>query len=213
MKPAIVILAICLVTGNSAQGKIDSCNSDWGASCQGMILSICPLGDFESIRDGCGSGGDYIWVRVIDEEGEGVPGIPSTDYWLQAADPEEELCLCASPITADSVTDSSGRTTFSGPILGGGCAVGGGLTMSVQGKIIIDMPACTSVKIVDIVIVSPDINADCRVDLSDLALFGLGYNKSDGEAGYDPCCDFNHDGQCTLSDFAYFAEHYQHTCF
>lgn len=74
-------------------------------------------------------------------------------------------------------------------------------------------PACTEVSVRDIVIVSPDLTADCRVNLSDLAVFGLSYNKSSGDPDFNTCCDYNDDGSCTLSDFAYMGEHYQHECF
>lgn len=176
-----------------------------------MRVSICPQGDFEYISDGCGSGDDYIWVIVRDGSGVGVPGIPTTDYWLQAADPDEELCLCASQVTADSVTNSEGRTTISGPISGGGCALHG-LTLWVKGKVVMEYPACTDPQVMYIVLVSPDLNADCAVNLSDLGIFGLSYNLSWADPGYDPCCDYNHDNHCNLSDFAFIGEHYQHGC-
>jgi hypothetical protein len=64
-----------------------------------------------------------------------------------------------------------------------------------------------------IIIVSVDLTADCQVNLSDLGVFGLSYNKNLGDPGYNTCCDYNDDDKCNLSDFAYMGEHYLHTCF
>jgi len=48
------------------------------------------------------------------------------------------------------------------------------------------------------------------ISLADFQLFGLSYNGSEGMEGYNGCCDFNDDGSCTQTDFAFFAEHYLH---
>ena len=191
------------------------CGGGWGwgnVNCSIPRINVCPQGDMEPIRKGCGSDNDYIWVEVIDESGYPHPGIPVTDFWLQAADPAEQLCLCAGSLLADSVTSSLGRTTFSGPIAAGGCALNG-LYLVVQGNSILEWPACMERAVRDIIIVSPDLTADCRINLSDLGVFGQSYNKNLGEPGYNTCCDYNDDDKCNLSDFAWLAEHYLHQCF
>lgn len=33
-----------------------------------------------------------------------------------------------------------------------------------------------------------------------------------GETGFSGCCDYNDDGTCDLSDFAFFGQHYTHQC-
>lgn len=213
IKAILIVWSLVLAFPAHAGSRIDGCLSDWGVSCQGMRVSICPQGDFESISDGCGTGNDYIWVRLYDKEGDPVAGVPVTDYWLQAADPAEELCLCANPIAADSLTNSMGRTTISGRIAGGGCAATGGLYLTVQGVTMWELPACMLPHLEDIIIVSPDLTADCRINLSDFTLFGFSYNKELGEPGYNPCCDFNDDDACNLSDFSFLGEHYYHACF
>jgi hypothetical protein len=161
----------------------------------------------------CGGDADYIWVVVLDAGSNGIEGIPWTDYWFNACDPAQELCLCASPIVADSLTNSAGRTTFSGRLRAGGCVLTDGLWFSVQGKQIVLAPACTDLVCLDIVVVSPDITADCAVNLSDFTALGLSYNKDLGDPGYDPCCDFNDDDKCNLSDFTFLGAHYYHECF
>ena len=214
-KGKVLLFSLLLVFATSAlAGDVDNCLSDWGVSCTGMRVSICPQGDFEFIREGCGGDSDYIWVNVVDSGGVGIAGIPWSDYWIQACNPEEELCLCCNPIVADSLTNENGNTTISGRIAGGGCVINDGLYLAIQGKIVVTIESgCTVVKCVIIIIVSVDLTADCQVNLSDLGVFGLSYNKNLGDPGFNTCCDYNDDDKCNLSDFAYMGEHYLHECF
>jgi hypothetical protein len=212
-KGKVLLFSLLLVFATSAYaGDVDECRSEWGISCS-LRVSICPQGDFEFIRDGCGTGTDYIWVIVRDSAGNGISGVPWSDYWLQAFDVSEELCLCANPIVADSLTNSNGETTISGRIAGGGCVVTFGLYLAIQGKIVVDWSACIVIHVEIFIIVSVDLTADCQVNLSDLGVFGLSYNKQLGDPGYNTCCDYNDDDKCNLSDFAFMGEHYLHTCF
>ena len=188
--------------------EVDECKSDCGVSCSGMRVSISPAGDFETISEGCGGNSSYIYVYARDASGNGISGIPRTDYWLNACDPAQELCLCDSGVVADSLTDQDGYTTISGHIIGGGCVLDDGIYISIQGKVLLDEPACTDPICLDIQIVSPDLNADCIVNLSDMAVLGLSYNKGEGEPGYNSCCDYNDDMHCNLSDFGLFGFHY-----
>jgi hypothetical protein len=218
-KGKVLLFSLLLVFATSLYaGDVDECESIAGTSCA-LRVSICPQGDFEFIRNGCGGDADYIFVEVKDAAGVGIEGIPWTDYWMNACDVAQELCLCASPIAADSLTNSAGRTTFSGRMAAGGCILTGGMYVACQGKTFLDVATCTTPICIDIVIVSPDINGDCDVNLSDLSFFGETYNLSIGEtnpdtgAPYNPCCDYNDDDTCNLSDFSFLGEHYQHTCF
>jgi hypothetical protein len=212
-KGKVLLFSLLLVFATSLYaGDVDECESDAGTSCA-LRVSVCPAGDFEFIRNGCGGDADYIWVEVKDAAGVGIANIPWTDYWMNACDAAQELCLCASPIAADSLTNSAGRTTFSDRMAAGGCILTGGMYVSCQGKTFLDVATCTAPICIDIVIVSPDINADCLVNLSDLSFFGQSYNKSLGAPEYDPCCDYNDDDTCNLSDFSFLGEHYQHACF
>jgi hypothetical protein len=178
-----------------------------------MRVSICPAADFEFIYDGCGTGADFWYVYALDALGAGIEGIPWTDYWLLACDAGETLCLCSSPFAADALTDEFGYTEFSGRIGGGGCILNG-LVLTIQGKTIVTAASsCVDPQCEAVTIVSPDLTADCQVNLSDLGVFGLSYNKNLGDPGYDTCCDYNDDNKCNLSDFAFVGEHYLHVCF
>ena len=212
-KGKVLLFSLLLVFATSlSAGDVDECQSDAGTSCA-LRVSICPAGDFEFIRNGCGGDADYIWVEVKDASGVGIAGVPWTDFWMNAIDAGQELCLCASPIGADSLTNSAGRTTFSGRMSGGGCVLTDGLFVACQGKTFMDLGTCLIPVELDIVIVSPDINGDCAVNLSDLSFFGQSYNKQLGDTGFDPCCDYNDDDWCNLSDFSFMGEHYLHECF
>jgi len=213
-KGKVLLFSLLLVFATSLHaGDVDPCLSDVGVSCVGMRVSICPAGDFEFISNGCGTGTDYIWVNVLDSSSNGIAGIPWTDYWMNACDAGQELCLCASPITADSLTNSLGNTTFSGRMAGGGCVLTQGLYVAIQGKTLVDEPECIVATCIDVVIVSPDINADCLVNLSDLSFLAASYNTAVGDVDFNPCCDYNDDDLCNLGDFSFMGEHYQHECF
>jgi hypothetical protein len=214
MKVPVITVLLLLASAVAARaGDICPCENDLYVSCAGMRISVCPAGDFEFIRNGCGADADYIEVYIRDCTHTGIPGIPPTDFWTNACEVQYEMCVCVQHFVADSLTGSNGRTTFSGRISAGGCIPSGGIWVSCQGKKILDDPLCLEPECIDVVIVSPDINADCQVTLSDLSFFGQSYNKQEGDVGYDTCCDFNDDGWCDLSDFSFLGEHYQHGCF
>lgn len=193
-------------------------NSRAGVSCAGMRLSICPRRDFELIRNGCGGDADYIWIEARDLADNPIPFIPETDYWFNACNSATPLFICPQPMTADSMTGLNGRTTFSTHLSAGGCALTGGIWISIQGYVIKDparpwLPLC-----IPVVIKSPDITGagglpDGVVNLSDLIPFGSSYNTSPGQPNFNACCDFNDDDLVNLGDFAYFGQHYQHGCF
>ena len=99
-------------------GDIEECGHELNTSCA-LRISICPAGDFEDIRNGCGGANDYIEVVIYDSGGQPLAGIPPTDFWMGACDVEYELAACASIFAADSMTGPNGRTTFSGQIRAG----------------------------------------------------------------------------------------------
>jgi hypothetical protein len=215
---SFVIAAMFMIASPARACDADDCRSLVGLSCPGMQISVCPAGDFEMIKKGCDGTGDYIWVEIRECGNNPVPGIPATDFWINACDQARQLALCAMPIIADSITGTNGRTTFSGILKAGGCVPSGGIWIAVQGKVIKGpYPSCTGNICLPIVVKSPDLTGaggkpDGFVNLSDLVPFGTSYNKNQGQAGYNECCNYNDDYKCNLSDFAYFGTHYQHSC-
>jgi hypothetical protein len=221
MRVILVLLAVFMIAfavGANALDPDTFCYSTAGVSCQNMKVTICPRGDFEQIRNGCGGTDDYIWVVVRDCARNPVPGIPWTDYWMNACNAAQTLSLCVEAISADSLTGTNGRTTFSGIFRAGGCVLTGGLYIAVQGMVLKGpYPSCTGNICLPVVVKGPDLTGasgkpDGVVNLSDLIPYGTSYNKNLGQGGYNACCDFNDDDKCNLSDFAYFGQHYQHSC-
>jgi hypothetical protein len=218
-KGKVLLFSLLMVFATSLfAGDVDDCRSSVEMSCDTMRVSICPAGDFQTFETGCidGSPDGHVIVYVRDASGVGIPDVPWTDYWFDVCDLGERLNLCASPLVADSLTNSLGRTTFSGTISGGGCVLTGGIQVSCQGKtfLIETSPGvCTTPICIEMMIVSPDYNNDLLVDIIDLSFFGPSYNKPPSDPAYDDCCDYNHDGECDLTDFSFFGAHYLHECF
>lgn len=224
-KGKVVAFALILMFATSVfAGDVDECFSLAGTSdgtTDGALLkvSICPQGDFEYLRAAAGGSAAYVWIIAKDAGDNPIAGIPWTDYWLNACNLSTQLCLCASAVVADSMTNDLGRTTFSGRIAGGGCALTQGIWWAIQGKQIKgNKPTCDAPLCLNIIVKSPDLtgaggNADCVVNVSDLIPFGTSYNKALGAPGYNACCDMNDDNACNVSDFAFFGTHYQHECF
>jgi len=220
-KGKVVAFALMLAIATSVYaGDVSDCRSTATVvGCTLMKMSICPAGDFEYFRDACGTGiTAYIEVTALDEFGNPIPGIPWSDYWMNACDPAKQLFLCANPFVADSLTGSNGRTTFSNRVAAGGCTLTQGIWWAIQGKPLKGpYPTCTSNVCLNVIIKSPDLTgtgglADGIVNLSDLVTFTPSYNKSLGAVGYNACCDYNDDNACNLSDFSLFGKHYQHKC-
>jgi len=212
-KVLLFSLLLVLFATSLYAGDVDDCESEVYLSNPGLRVSICPAGDFEFIYQGGGGTSDYIRVIARDASGAGIPGIPWTDYWLNACDPGQELCLCAGAVVADSLTNEHGETTISGRIAGGGCILSGGVYVAIQGRVILEQPDCIDPICLDMQIVSPDITADCAVNLSDFTQFGSTYGKVAGDTGYNGCADYNDDDVVNLSDLAAFGGHYTHECF
>ena len=245
-KGKVVALALMLMMATCVYaGSVDDCRSNAGmmtwdgilppVPCILMQISICPAGDFEYIRTGCtpASTNDYIWIEARDLTNLPIPGIPWTDYWLNAcsSDPTKQLCLCASPIVADSLTGANGKTSFSGRIAGGGCNIpvgslgSQGIWIAIQGKTIQNKPCppntgplCLNINIKSPDLVGgPNFTPDCKVTVADLVPFSKSYNTQWGVPpppgkAFNACCDYNDDTKCNLSDFGFLGLHYTHKC-
>jgi hypothetical protein len=239
-KGKVVALALMLMVATCVYaGSVDDCMSNAGVSawlgdpldppipCPIMQISICPQADFEYIRNACLGTNDFIWIEARDIANLPIKGIPWTDYWLNACstDLTKQLCLCASPIVADSLTGVDGKTSFSGRIAGGGCNLSDGIWIAIQGKTISAKPCppTPGPLCLDIIIKSPDLvggvgqTPDCKVTVSDLVPFSKSYNTQLGVTppvgkAFNACCDYNDDTKCNLSDFAFLGAHYTHKC-
>lgn len=212
MKLLAIATAVILILPSTgfAGDMCDNCSL--GSTSCSLRVSACPQGDFERIADGCGGDNDFIELIIRGSEWEPIVGIPPTDFWMDACDAGQALYLCPGAFVADAPTDSLGRTTFSGRIAAGGCLLTGGLYFAYHGVTQMDPETGAFPICLDIVIVSPDLNADGAVNLSDLSFFGQSYNHQWGDPEYNPCCDYNDDDWCNLSDFSYLGTHYQHEC-
>lgn len=230
-KGKVVAFALMLLVATSVYaGDVDPCTSTAGITCSAMKVNICPFGDFGLIRDGCtGVGTQYMWIVAKDAGSNPIPGIPWTDYWLNSCNTSLGLFLCASPIAADSLTGTDGRTSFQGRIAAGGCNIPAGslssqgIYIAIQGKPVLSKPNCLVALCLPIDILSADLtgaggHADGVVNLSDIVVFGTTYNcvypgpYPPGKA-FNACCDYSHDGTTVnLSDFGFFGTHYLHKC-
>lgn len=214
VKGKVLLFSLLLIFATSIYaGEVDNCNSEvyYSTGCTSMYLLVCPAGDFTPVSEGCGGTGDYIRVEVKDGTDAGIPGIPWTDYWLDACTTGQELYLCAGAVTADSLTNANGETTISDPIAAGGCILTGGVYLAVQ-NIPIEGSACAGPICLSMIVKSPDLTKDGHVDLSDFGVFGDAFGTSTGDVDYDPCCDYTDDGNVNLSDLGYFGDHWQHEC-
>jgi NHL repeat-containing protein len=100
---------------------------------------------------------------------------------------EAALCFCSGQPhpSVSAKTNSSGIATFR--ILGGGSIV----TTSAPVRVFLNGTLAKTVGVV-----SPDYNADCKVDLTDLQKHSLALSRGT----YSFVSDFNGDGKCDLTD-------------
>ncbi len=104
-------------------------------------------------------------------------------------------CLCATPTTVTSLTNIMGVVTFL-PQLGGCCTAPGLVTYTDASGVVVGTSDGVN---------SPDMSGDCRVNLSDVAMFSGVFFGS-----YSRCADFNVDGVLNLSDIGVLALHLGH---
>jgi len=130
-----------------------------------------------------------ITVTLVAKYATGVPAawIPRQAIVLWASG----LCVCPGGNFADEATNIDGRTTFHGTLAGGGFA--SGLQVYVDGVRVGDVPLRIN---------SPDLNADCAVDGSDLSALAVHLGSRAGEPRYTLAADFNEDGSVDASDLS-----------
>lgn len=213
-KSVLVCAMIVLLSAGVAHATISLTFSSWGitTSTASLQVSNCPAGDFETIMAG-GSGTGSIWVIILDTSSIPVSGIPRTDiYWQPCPGSPGTLCWCSPRNQMDAPTNAAGWAQATGTLCVGGCALNGiecrVFDSTIPAWVVLANPPCVP----NVQFKSPDLNADCMVNLSDLVPFGNSYNKNLGQPGYNACCDYNDDNRVNLSDFAFFSAHYQHRC-
>jgi hypothetical protein len=197
----LVLLAI-VVTG-PASGELDSLpDYDFSVAWRSyegpefLTLMITPAGTgqfFSQARlpDGTIADGT-INLRLVDWGGVPVNGYPLEDIWLQ--DLSSPLKFCGIfELWPDLDTDINGETLWFNRPRGGGYTVGN-LQVYVNGNPLLGPPLPLQIN-------SPDINADLRVNLSDLTPFTEDYFGT-----YHFRSDLHHDGVINLSDVTILAE-------
>lgn len=165
-------------------------------STHGGVLLACPNGDGPTLEDI----GSIISITVRSKcpewpEPRPIPGIPATDFWLWS----DGMVLCGGSASsnADGPTDANGQTTMSGPVASGGSALA--IHVIAMGILLGELPTLS--------IVSPDIDGNLQVDVTDLSMFALSYTGV-----YDPRADMDGNGLLDLLDLSLFAAHWQHVC-
>lgn len=169
----------------------------------GGTLLVCPAGDGPTLA----SIGATIGVRLVDNAGTPIPGVPAADFWISPPGDFRLAPLCGGwqSCPADHATDANGETTISGSVAAG-ALVGDDLFVTVQGLQLRAAPSCYTP--LPLVLVSPDIDRDLTVDVSDLARFGTMYPPN----AYDARADMNGDSVIDVTDFSRFAGHMGHAC-
>jgi hypothetical protein len=164
------------------------------ATSEGGQVLILPDGSGPSLE----SSGATIFVQLWACPGEPVPavGVPAQDMWLEAIGPGA-LALCAPGALADGPTDENGVATFSQALAGGGWTTDG-VTVHYD-NVVSPVP--------NVRIVSPDIDGNLEVDITDFSAFGRSFGRTDA-----PHLDFVHDGVIDLADFSVFMQAYGTRC-
>lgn len=142
-------------------------------------------------------------ITLRNEGGQPIVGYPAEDIWLQTTF-YGYLAVCEGGAHPDGPTDAAGRTTFSGPFrMGGHCDAGAANPLTVW----VMTYAATQPRL-DLRLVSPDLNGDLVVDLTDVQLFATDYLSGSHPAR----SDFVWDGVLNLSDLIIMANHINTRC-
>jgi hypothetical protein len=188
---------------NANSGIVEPCSSTASAA-PGCFL-ICPQGDGARL-DAIGS---VVSIQAKDATGAPIAGIPGSDFWLLGCGGNLNPCGGSGSINADSASNSDGRTTIAGDLSAGGCELSG-LSVVIQGIVLVSQTNCLDVLCLPLVTVSPDIDGDGSVGLLDFSQFATGYPSP--PKTLTPCLDYDCSGTVNLIDFSLFAGHYLHGC-
>jgi len=174
-------------------------------------IMVCPDGSGPPLSEARANGAVVdatIQVKLVDNYGDPIYMFPPEDLWLQFEVGEGTALACFNNASypggifnADAATDSDGWTRFSQPLQGGGWS-DASVTIYVAGYPALD-PDENPHSPLPLGIVSPDINGDLVVGLSDIAHF-VNDLMYPGEASHRS--DFNNDSVINLSDVALMAQ-------
>jgi hypothetical protein len=192
----------------ATSGVVEPCSST-AIALPGCYV-VCPQGDGTQL----GTINSKISIVAKDITGAPIAGIPAADFWLIGCNDQLVLCGGGGSINADSASNANGNTTISGDLSASGCDLGG-VSVVIQGVVLVQQGTCSAPLCLPITTMSPDMTGnggviDGAVDLLDLSAFAGKYTSP--PKPYDACVDFNCDGVVDIIDFSIFAQHYLHVC-
>jgi hypothetical protein len=136
-----------------------------------------------------------ITLTLLDSNADPIYLYPACDMWLETS--LGNLKLCPGGSCADGGTDYDGVTTFSNPLFAGGNSD----PLAGETCIVIINGEALASPGLDIQFVSPDVNGDLVVTLTDVVLFAADYYGL-----YVYRSDFYYDGNVNLSDIVLLAQ-------
>jgi hypothetical protein len=135
-----------------------------------------------------------ITLTLVNHLGAPLANHAAEDFWLETTG--DSLVFPAGGTIADGPTNAVGVTVWQQPLVAGGCSIGEGVIVLVEGQPL-------NQDAINLGFVSADNNGDRIVNLADLSTFAANYYGT-----YGPCSDLFYDGILNLSDSALFAQAY-----
>lgn len=135
-----------------------------------------------------------ITLTLVNSMGNPLPNHAAEDFWLETDG--DSLVFPAGGTIADAATNAGGVTVWQQPLAAGGCTLGEGVVVLVEGQALNQDP-------IQLGFVSADNNGDLIVNLADLSTFASGYTGT-----YNGCADVFFDGVMNLSDISLFSQAY-----
>ena len=199
---SLVLLIPALVTAQYMLEVTVECATD-----QPVTLFSLPSGEGDSLNNArdrlTGARVDAtITLTLCDDIGNPIAYFPFEDIWLEST--FGGMLPCPGGTVADTDTDAFGQTWFTGPLkVGGTMDVPAGelLTPVVNGW---TFPEQT----LDIAVLTPDLNGDLWVGLTDTVLFVQLYQSG----LYQSSIDYYSDGMMSLPDVIYYAQGINTNC-
>ena len=162
----------------------------WGGAASAQAQCAVPAtSTFPAFMTACPRG-DISYTAVL-RDAAGVPCANQTLTMVVAPGCAGQIC---GPFTMTAVSNAAGVIVFSPQL--GGCCPGPIDFVDVSGVVVGQAFNLNS----------PDQNGDCRVNLSDLALFAGVFSSG----GITRCTDLTNDGLLNLSDVVTLTTHFGH---